>query len=55
MAVGFLLFVALFDLLHSVIHYSVILTIGYMIGISQAYLLCYKYLVSRTRGNYLFR
>ncbi|MEK6536933.1 MAG: hypothetical protein AABZ63_05565, partial [Actinomycetota bacterium] len=41
--VGFLLFVVLFDLLHSVIHYSVILTFGYVIGISQAYL-CYKFL-----------
>ncbi|MFA6002215.1 MAG: GtrA family protein [Thermoleophilia bacterium] len=51
-AVGFLLFIVLFELLHDVIHYSVILTIGYVIAISQAYI-CYKFLVFKTKGNYL--
>ena len=49
---GYLLFVALFGLLGGVIHYAVILTLGYFVGITQAYF-CYKFLVFKTKGNYL--
>lgn len=51
-AFGYLLFVVLYGLLGSIVHYTVILTVGYVISLTNAYI-CYKFLVFRTKGNYL--
>ena len=49
---GYLLFVALYARLGGRINYIAILVVSYVISISNAYL-CYKFLVFKTRGNYL--
>lgn len=45
-------FALLYFLLASSIHYIALLVVNYIIGITNAYI-CYKFLVFKTRGNYL--
>ena len=49
---GYLLFIALYGLFGDSINYVAILVVSYVISITNAYL-CYKFLVFRTKGNYL--
>lgn len=49
---GYAVFIVLYYNLHSLTHYILILIINYLISISNAYL-TYKFIVFKTRGNYL--
>ncbi len=51
-AFGYLLFIALYTLLHATVNYLAILIVSYVVSITNAYI-CYKFLVFRTKGNYL--
>lgn len=51
-AFGYLLFIVLYELLNSRINYIAILVLSYVLSITNAFL-CYKFLVFKTKGNYL--
>ena len=49
---GYLLFIVLYGLLGERVNYVAILVASYIVSITNAYF-CYKFLVFKTKGNYL--
>ena len=49
---GYAAFAALYFLLRNFLHYTFVLVISYIFGITNAYI-CYKFFVFKTKGNYL--
>lgn len=49
---GYLAFLFLYYLTHDFLHYMLILVLSQMVGLTNAYI-CYKFLVFKTKGNYL--